>query len=177
MATGLLKSVHDRIGGGGIAIALIIAAALVFILANVIGDRAVKRYDTAAGRQFPCTVISVYDGDGPINCAELDLEGKQVLVRLRGIEAREMDNSCQAPVCPSATGAEAKAHLTRLAIGRLQCESFGPSYDRVDSACVNPMDQDISCEMVRSGTAARWEQYDPEGRLAHCVPAPRRSEG
>lgn len=170
MATGLLRSVHDRIGSGGIAIFLIIAAALVFILANVIGDRAMERFDTSAGQQFPCTVLSVYDGDGPINCAERNLEGKQVMVRLRGIEAREMDNSCQAEVCPEVSGAEAKAQLTRLAFGRLQCESFGPSYDRVDASCRNPLDQDLSCELVRSGAAVRWPEYDPEGRMLPCIP-------
>lgn len=161
---------HRKLGGAGIAVAVMIVAALSFILVNMLGDGAMTNVDTSAGKRFACTVLSVQDGDGPIDCAETDLDGKQVMVRLRGIEARELDNSCQAEVCPSRSGAEAKAELTRLAVGRLQCESFGPSYSRVDSACTNAQGQNISCEMIRSGTAVRWPQYDPDGRLAACVP-------
>lgn len=164
-----------RIGAGGIAIGLIIVAAIAFILFSALGDRASAVVDTAAGKQFPCTVQSVYDGDGPINCAETDTEGNPVRVRLRGIEARDADNSCRlaADRCPRASGAEAKAELTRLAVGRLQCTSFGPSYNRVDSSCRTAAGLDVSCEMIRRGMAVRWPEYDPEGRLISCVP-PRR---
>ncbi|MGZ8336283.1 MAG: thermonuclease family protein [Allosphingosinicella sp.] len=162
------------IGGGTIAIGLIILAAIAFILFSALGNRASAVVDTAAGRQFPCTVQTVYDGDGPINCAETDAEGKQVRVRLRGIEAREADNSCRYPdLCPAASGAEARAALTRLAVGRLQCTSFGPSYENVDASCRAPDGADISCEMLRGGMAVRWPQYDPEGRLIPCVPTRR----
>ena len=164
-----------RLGAGGIVVGVIILAAVAFILFSFLGDRASSVVDIAAGRQFPCTVQSVYDGDGPINCAEFDTEGKPVRVRLRGIEARDADNSCQLPEaqCPRASGTAAKAALTRLAVGRLQCTSFGPSYDRVDSSCVTPDGTDISCEMIRSGNAVRWPQYDPDGRMVRCVPPPR----
>ena len=163
-----------KVSGGAIAIALIILAAIAFILFSALGQASSAAVDTAAGNQFPCTVQSVYDGDGPINCAETDAAGKQVRVRLRGIEAREADNSCRYEnLCPAASGAEAKAQLTRLAVGRLECTSFGPSYNNVDASCRNPSGQDISCEMLRSGAAVRWPQYDPDGRLVPCVPAPR----
>ncbi len=158
--------------GGAIAIALIILAAIAFILFSALGQAASTGIDTTSGNDFPCTVQSVYDGDGPINCAETDITGKQVRVRLRGIEARETDNSCRYEnLCPEASGAEAKAQLTRLAVGRLDCTSFGPSYNNVDASCRNPSGQDISCEMLRSGAAVRWPQYDPDGRLIPCVPA------
>ncbi len=162
-----------RIGVGGLAIAAIIVGALIFVVANVLADQGMPTVDTATGSKFPCTVLSVYDGDGPINCAEHDTEGKPVAVRLRGIEAREADNSCQAEVCPTATGAEAKAMLTKLAVGRLQCESFGPSYNRVDSSCTNEGGVNLSCEMIRTGMATRWPEYDPDGRLKGCVPGRR----
>jgi endonuclease YncB( thermonuclease family) len=158
-----------KLGLGALAIGLIILAAIAFILVNALGDRDAPRVDLAAGKQFPCTVQSVYDGDGPINCAEVDAEGKQVSLRLRGIEAREPDNSCQTEVCPPLSGEQAKAALTRLAVGRLQCLSYGPSYNRVDAFCRNASGQDLSCEMLRSGTAVRWAQYDPDGRLLPCV--------
>lgn len=159
-----------KLGIGALAIGLIILAAIAFIIVNALGDRHAPRVDIAAGKQFPCTVQSVYDGDGPINCAEQDLSGNQVRVRIRGIEARDADNSCRHPnLCPQASGAEAKAMLERFAVGRLNCTSHGPSYNRVDAFCTNASGQDLSCEMLKSGMAVRWEQYDPEGRLIPCV--------
>lgn len=159
-----------KLGIGALAIGLIIIAAIAFIIVNALGDRHAPRVDIAAGKQFPCTVQSVYDGDGPINCAEQDLAGNRVSVRIRGIEARDADNSCRHPnLCPQASGAEAKAMLERFAVGRLNCTSHGPSYNRVDAFCTNASGQDLSCEMLKSGMAVRWEQYDPEGRLIPCV--------
>ena len=173
MAQGAAEGLR-KVSGGAIAIALIILAAIAFILFSALGQASSAAVDTASGNQFPCTVQSVYDGDGPINCAETDAAGKQVRVRLRGIEAREADNSCRYEnLCPEASGAEAKAQLARLAVGRLDCTSFGPSYNNVDASCRNPSGQDISCEMLRSGAAVRWPQYDPDGRLIACVPARR----
>lgn len=171
---GAWQRIRQRIGMGGLLIGLIIVAAIVFIAVSVSRDLAGEPVDTAAGREFPCTVESVYDGDGPINCAEVDAEGKQVRVRVKGIEARDSDNTCRlADRCPSASGAEAKAALTRLAVGRIECVSHGPSYNRVDAFCVNAQGQDVSCEMLRTGTAVRWAEYDPEGRLANCTPSRR----
>lgn len=152
-------------------VGVVIIAAIAFIILAARQDAQPSAVDTAAGRNFPCTVESVYDGDGPINCKELDLKGQQVRVRLRGIEARESDNSCRhANICPKASGAEAKAVLTKLAVGRMTCTSFGPSYNRVDAACRTPTNQDVSCEMLRSGTAVRWPEYDPDERLISCIP-------
>lgn len=164
------RQIKDRIGTGGIVIALIVAAAIVFIGASAIFSLAPTTVDISTGARFPCTVISIYDGDGPINCAEVDENGKQVSIRLRGIEAREPDNTCQLPVCPPMSGAQAKAELTRLAVGRMQCVSFGPSYKRVDASCFSATGVDISCELIRRGAAERWPEYDREQRLVHCVP-------
>jgi len=159
-----------RIGIGALVIGLIILGAIAFIIVNALGDRETPGVDLAAGKTFPCTVQSVYDGDGPINCAERDTAGNPVAVRIRGIEAREVDNRCpRANLCPQASGAEAKAVMERLAVGRLECTSFGPSYSRVDAHCRNASGQDLSCEMLRSGTAVRWPEYDPDGHLVQCV--------
>ena len=169
MATAVWKRLQSKVGLGGLAIGAIILAALVFIGVSVVRDMKPATVNTAKGSRFSCTVLSVYDGDGPINCSELNEQGRRVSVRIRGIESREADDSCQASICPKASGAEAKAELTRLAVGRLECESYGPSYNRVDAFCRNASGQDLSCEMVRSGTAVRWAQYDPEGRLLGCA--------
>ena len=173
MAEGIAES-GRRLRGSALAIGLIILAAVAFILFNAFGEASSATVDTAAGQQFACTVQDVYDGDGPINCAETDASGKQVRVRLRGIEAREADNSCRYEnLCPEASGQQAREQLQRLAVGRLQCTSFGPSYSNVDASCRNPQGADISCEMLRSGAAVRWPQYDPDGRLLPCVPGRR----
>jgi endonuclease YncB( thermonuclease family) len=42
-----------------------------------------------AGQTFACTPVAVYDGDGPVWCAE----GPRI--RLAGIAAREMDGTCR----------------------------------------------------------------------------------
>ncbi|MBU3079336.1 thermonuclease family protein [Sphingomonas quercus] len=168
---GIWGRLRRKFGLGGLVVGGIIIAALAFIGASALFDLSPERVDTANGSRFPCTVLSVYDGDGPINCAERDQSGQQVKVRLRGIEAREIDNSCSRPdICPKATGAEGKAALLRYAYGKLTCTSFGPSYSRVNATCVNPKGFNLSCEMLRSGTAMRWAEYDPEGSLLACLP-------
>jgi endonuclease YncB( thermonuclease family) len=168
-----LNQLRAKIGTGGLVVAAVVVAALIFVLVSVVQDMAPAQVDTATGSSFPCTVLSVYDGDGPINCAEVDAEGKQVRVRLRGIEAREPDNSCQTEACPPLSGTAAKAMLERLAVGRLQCTSFGPSYDRIDASCTNPAGVNVSCELIRTGAAVRWAEYDREQRLVNCAPKAR----
>lgn len=171
MAQTLLNRVRAKIGMGGIIVGIIIAAALAFIAASIVSTLDSPPVNIEAGQQFSCTVLSIYDGDGPINCAERDSRGQPVSVRLRGIEAREADDTCQLKdQCPKASGAEAKAALMKLAVGRLNCTSFGPSYNRVDARCRTATGTDISCEMVRSGAASRWPEYDPGGSLIPCVP-------
>lgn len=168
------NSLRSRIGLGGLVIGGIILAAIAFVIASAMSASASARVNTDAGSGFTCTVLSVRDGDGPINCAEIDAKGQPVAVRLRGIEARDSDNRCRLDeACPKMSGAEAKATLTRIAVGRLQCVSFGPSYSRVDASCETSSGTDISCELIRIGAAVRWPQYDPDGRLLHCVPGRR----
>lgn len=123
-----------------------------------------------AGTTFSCTPTSVWDGDGPIWCAE----GPRI--RLAGISAREMDGSCRNnQPCPKA-GAEASRNaLVRLLgkpVGRLReghvavkgpmlrCVSTGSAGgSRTAAWCVSPVVGDLSCAMVRGGWAFRWERY------------------
>ena len=57
----------------------------------------------AAGTSFTCTPVAVWDGDGPIWCAE----GPRI--RLAGVAAREIDNSCRRyHPCPDASGTAAE---------------------------------------------------------------------
>jgi endonuclease YncB( thermonuclease family) len=124
----------------------------------------------AEGERFACTPEKVWDGDGPIHCAE----GPKL--RLAGIAAREMDGSCSpGHPCPDATAEAARDALAGL-LGRttgrastghllvegpaLQCLSEGSAGgSRTAAWCTSPRAGDLSCAMVASGTVARWERY------------------
>ncbi|MDE0924814.1 thermonuclease family protein [Aurantimonas coralicida] len=118
---------------------------------------------------FACTVEGVHDGDGPIYCRERDRKGRKIKIRLSGLAAREINGSCRSnQPCPDASGEAAKEELLRLSVNRvLRCHREGMSYARTVATCSNG-DGDLSCAMIRSGTALRWERYDPHGRLVGC---------
>lgn len=123
-----------------------------------------------SGQTFECTPIRVWDGDGPIWCAE----GPHV--RLSGIAAREMNGTCNAnQPCPDASAVEARDALVRM-IGRqigvsaeghvlvkgpkLTCQSVGGAGgSRTAAWCTSPAAGDLSCAMVATGTALRWSRY------------------
>lgn len=122
------------------------------------------------GETFECTPEAVWDGDGPVWCAE----GPRI--RLSGIAARELDGSCSpGHPCPEAGPFEARDALVRL-IGQpigdgphghvlvegptMRCRSVGSAGgDRTGAWCVSPQSGDVSCSMVRGGWAARWDRY------------------
>lgn len=109
---------------------------------------------------FACTVAAVPDGDS-LRCREAAPGGGTLRVRLSGIAAREPDGTCRpGHPCPAATGEAARAVLARLAAGRrLACRPVGVSYDRVAAFCRRPDGMDLSCAMVATGTAARWDRH------------------
>lgn len=124
----------------------------------------------ALGTPFSCTPVAVYDGDGPIWCAE----GPRI--RLSGIAARELDETCRSGhPCPKASGTAARDALVRLLgrpLGRmptghtrvrgprLSCISEGSAKgSRTAARCRSPALGDLSCAMLRSGTVARWRRY------------------
>lgn len=115
----------------------------------------------ARGAAFMCTPVAVWDGDGPIWCAE----GPRI--RLSGISAREIDGSCKAGhPCPNSSGKAARDHLVKLLGGprgrlntghvkvrapALRCTSTGSGIGaRTAALCVSPTVGDLSCAMVRS---------------------------
>jgi endonuclease YncB( thermonuclease family) len=124
----------------------------------------------AAGITFTCTPTHVYDGDGPIWCAE----GPRI--RLSGIAAREMNNSCKVGhPCPSASATEARDALVKLIGsptgksrdghilvkgGALQCTSVGGAGGKRTAAwCTSAKSGDLSCAMVSGKWAAKWDRY------------------
>ena len=77
-----------------------------------------------AGQSFNCTPTRVWDGDGPIWCAE------GAHVRLSGVAAKEMDGTCKTGhPCPDADPMEARDALVQLIgrpIGRLYLYTLIP---------------------------------------------------
>lgn len=123
-----------------------------------------------SGRTFECTPTRVWDGDGPVWCAE----GPRI--RLSGIAARESDNTCRPnQPCPSASAEQARDALVNL-IGRpvgvareghilvsgpaLRCQSTGSAGgSRTGAWCVSTRSGDLSCAMLKGGWALRWDRY------------------
>ena len=122
------------------------------------------------GKSFTCTPIAVWDGDGPIWCSE----GPRI--RLSGIAAREMDETCSSGhPCPAASGLKARNELVKLLGGSkgtlptghikvsappLKCFSKGNGVgSRTAAFCQRQDGVDLSCAMVAGGWALRWERY------------------
>lgn len=123
-----------------------------------------------AGETFACTPTRVWDGDGPIWCAE----GPRV--RLNGIAAREIDGTCRSnqpcPAVDAKTSRDALVALVGTPTGRsshghilvtgptMTCVSDGAAVgSRTGAWCVSPKGGDLSCAMVASGHALRWQRY------------------
>lgn len=124
----------------------------------------------AAGQSFTCTPTHVWDGDGPVWCAE----GPHV--RISGIAAREMDGTCRTnQPCPAASATEARDALVGLFGGprgtistghivvngpHLSCRSEGSAGgNRTAAWCRFPSGQDLSCAMLATRTVLRWDRY------------------
>lgn len=124
----------------------------------------------SSGQTFTCTPTHVWDGDGPVWCAE----GPHV--RISGIAAREMDGTCRTnQPCPKASAEEARDALVKLMGGgrgtlptghvivkgpTLTCLSVGSAGGtRTAAWCTFPSGADLSCAMVATGTVLRWARY------------------
>ena len=123
-----------------------------------------------ADLSFTCTPVRVWDGDGPLWCAE----GPRL--RLAGIAAREIDETCRdGQPCPETGGAEARDALVRLVgvpIGTsaqghilvegppMSCRSLGEdNHNRTTAWCISPVGGDLSCAMIANGFALVWGRY------------------
>lgn len=148
-----------------IAFGCLAAAAYALAAASVSATPVVRE-----GKTFTCTPIAVWDGDGPIWCSE----GPRI--RLSGIAAREMDETCSiGHPCPVTSGLKARNELARLLGGpkgilptghikvstrALKCISKGSGVgSRTAAFCQRQDGVDLSCAMVAGGWALRWERY------------------
>lgn len=122
------------------------------------------------GLQFKCTPTAVYDGDGPVWCAE----GPKI--RIAGVAAREMDDTCRPnQPCPPVGAIDARDRLVRLFGGprgslatghiivrsaAMTCISEGSAGgSRTAAWCTSPAFGDLSCAVIRAGGAVEWPRY------------------
>jgi endonuclease YncB( thermonuclease family) len=123
-----------------------------------------------AGQTFTCTPTRVWDGDGPVWCAE----GPRL--RIAGIAAREADGTCRTnQPCPTATAVQSRdalVHAIGTPTGRspeghvlvrgapMGCRSVGSAGgNRTAAWCTAGSGRDLSCAMVDTGTVLRWTRY------------------
>ena len=122
------------------------------------------------GESFSCTPTAVWDGDGPIWCAE----GPRV--RISGIAAREMDGTCRDnQPCPAASAEQARGALVELLGGSkgalatghisvvakaMSCVSAGGAGgSRTAAWCTLSSGRDLSCAMMETDTVLKWQRY------------------
>lgn len=123
-----------------------------------------------SGQRFECTPVAIWDGDGPIWCAE----GPKV--RIAGVAAREIDGSCRhGQPCPPVSGVVARDRMVQLFGGptgrtsdghvlvrsaTMTCISDGSAGgSRTAAWCRSPVFGDLSCAVVRAGGAVRWARF------------------
>jgi endonuclease YncB( thermonuclease family) len=129
-----------------------------------------------SGQTFQCTPTAVWDGDGPVWCAE----GPRI--RIAGVAAREMDGTCRSnQPCPSVGAIDARDRLVKILGGSrgvlgtghvvvhsatMICRSDGSAGgSRTAAWCTSSAFGDLSCAVLRAGGAIRWDRY---WKSHHC---------
>jgi endonuclease YncB( thermonuclease family) len=88
-------------------------------------------------------------------------------IRLRGIDAPELEQRCERGAKPYLCGEVARDALLSLILrNQVRCRSFGhDKYKRVLAKC-SVGDIDLGARMVASGWALGYGEYAPEERIA-----------
>ncbi len=122
-----------------------------------------------SGSTFTCTVTRVHDGDGPLWCAE----GPKV--RIAGVQAPDFESAepCRQRragyVCSDARARASQRTVSALVLRRrLTCQALEPSYNRVVARCRLPDGRDLSCAVLATGAATRWDRYWRRYRMGRC---------
>ena len=131
-------------------------AAMLLLFAAMVA--AIAYLGAGPGETFSGTARAV-DGDS------LELDGRRV--RLLGIDAPELRQTCEKAGGTLQCGRRAHAELKFLVSGKqLKCESFGfDRYDRTLAIC-RAGERDIGAAMVRAGWAISYGDYHGEERSA-----------
>jgi endonuclease YncB( thermonuclease family) len=128
--------------------------------------------DLAPSTAFSCTVTRVHDGDGPLRCSN------GIKVRIAGVQAPDFESAspCRAAdsrranyLCDDAAAKRSQRIVERLVLRKtLECESTGRSYSRVVAGCVLPDGRSLSCAVIASEAAVRWDRYWRQYRMSEC---------
>lgn len=121
---------------------------------------------------FICEVVRVHDGDGPLWCRS----GEKV--RIAGIQAPDYEAAapCRRPVaqqrnylCDNQAADRSKRIVSALTLRqRLTCQPVGTSYARIVARCTLPDGRSLSCAVIASGAAVRWDQYWRRYHMDDC---------
>jgi endonuclease YncB( thermonuclease family) len=118
---------------------------------------------------FTCQVVAVHDGDGPIRCAN------GIKVRVAGVQAPDYESAepCRVHraryVCSDAQADRSRTIVMRLVQHQtLACVAVGKSYARVVARCQFANGLDLSCAILASGAATRWDSYWRRYRMGAC---------
>jgi endonuclease YncB( thermonuclease family) len=123
----------------------------------------------AALAPFPCHVVRVHDGDGPIWCAN------GIKVRTAGVQAPDFENAspCRTHkasyVCDNRKAEASRISVERLVLGRtMSCQPVDRSYKRVVARCTLPDGRSLTCATLAAGAAQRWDTYWRRYKLQPC---------
>lgn len=146
----------------------------ILAIAAIFSSTVIQTFNASAdvvgsGATFTCTPTAVWDGDGPIWCAE----GPKI--RIAGVAAREMDGSCRTnQPCPAVGAIDARDRLVRILggptgilktghitvkSGPMTCVSEGSAGGSRTAAWCRSSVGDLSCAVVRAGGAIPWPRY------------------
>lgn len=124
------------------------------------------------GSSFPCHVVAVYDGDGPLHCTN------GISVRLVAIQAPDYTGSapCRAHRafyrCDDVLAERARDKMSALVLGQtIDCTTVAHSYARVVASCTLGRDN-LSCLAIAQGIATYWPRYDRDGAIATACKFP-----
>ena len=128
--------------------------------------------DLAPSTAFSCTGTRVHDGDGPLWCSN------GIKVRIAGVQAPDFESAspCRAAdsrranyLCDDAAAKRSQQVVERLVLRKtLECESTGKSYGRVVARCALPDGRSLSCAVIASEAAVRWDRYWRQYRMGEC---------
>lgn len=124
----------------------------------------------AAPAAFPCTVIRVHDGDGPLWCRQ----GPKV--RIAGVQAPDFESAspCRTGradyVCSDAKARASRRIVEALVLNKtLRCQPVDRSYSRVVARCTLPDGRSLSCATIAAGAAVRWDRYWRRYKMGGCA--------
>ena len=121
---------------------------------------------------FTCVVVRVHDGDGPLWCAG------GIKVRIAGVQAPDYEDAepCRRPgarranyTCDTVAADRSQQIVERLVLRQtLMCRPVGMSYARIVARCTLADGRSLSCAVIATGAAVRWDRYWRHYRMGEC---------